>query len=190
MTEQHDLMLRMVRKLEETGIPYMVAGSFGSSLQGHPRSTRDVDIVIVPTLEQLQKFLPVLGPDYYVSPEAALDAFHRRAMFNVIELCSGWKVDFILQKDRPFSYEEFARRRQVALENEAIVVVSPEDSILSKLEWDKISPSEQQRRDALGVAQVQGPNLDQDYLRKWAKELDVEQRLEEILQGASLSPPG
>jgi hypothetical protein len=63
-------------------------------------------------------------------------------------------------------------------------VVSPEDVILSKLEWAKNSESGQQYRDALGVATVQYDHLDRDYLYKWAKELQVESSLERLLKYA------
>ncbi len=63
-------------------------------------------------------------------------------------------------------------------------MTSPEDIILSKLEWSKDSQSEQQFGDALGVAVVQWDRLDVDYLRKWAKELQVRESLEQLLEQA------
>ena len=66
----------------------------------------------------------------------------------------------------------------------AVPVASPEDTILSKLEWATLEPSERQLRDALGVAALQGDQLDRAYLRKWAKELGVAEQLEEILRQA------
>ncbi len=40
----------------------------------------------------------------------AVEAFRSRSMFNLIELSSRWKVDFVVRKDRPFSRQEFDRR--------------------------------------------------------------------------------
>jgi len=34
----------------------------------------------------------------------------------VIDLASGWKIDLIIRKLRPFSEEEFRRRQQVNLD--------------------------------------------------------------------------
>ena len=39
---------KLVRRLEEAGIPQMVTGSVASTCLGEPRQTRDVDIVIDP----------------------------------------------------------------------------------------------------------------------------------------------
>ena len=57
---------------------------------------------------------------------------------------------------------------------------SPEDIILNKLEWYKAGNqvSERQWLDVLGVIKVQGDSLDLDYLKHWAKELDVLDLLE------------
>jgi hypothetical protein len=187
---QEEFIIRVVGDLRATGIAYMVAGSVGSGLHGEPRSTHDVDIVIDPTAEQLERLVQALGADYYVSPEAAREALHHRSMFNLIDFANGWKADLILRKDRPFSREEFSRRRETPYGSGSLWVASPEDVILSKLEWAKITPSERQLRDALGVAVTQWPHLDQEYLRHWARELGVEEPLELLLREArELQPP-
>jgi len=55
-----------------------------------------------------------------------------------------------------------------------LVVSSPEDTILAKLRWAKLSGgSEKQFRDALRVYEVQHPNLDLVYLQQWALQLSV-----------------
>jgi hypothetical protein len=110
-------------------------------------------------------------------------------MFNVIHLDSGWKADLIVRKDRPFSVEEFNRRQQVTLYGRTLPVTSAEDVILTKLEWDKITPSERQWRDALNVATVQWPTLDQAYLRRWAGVLGVSAKLEQLLRTADEQQP-
>jgi hypothetical protein len=35
-------------------------------------------------------------------------------MFNVVDFATGWKVDLIIRKARPFSLKEFERRRPAA----------------------------------------------------------------------------
>jgi hypothetical protein len=77
------------------------------------------------------------------------------------------------------------------LAGRSLPVVTAEDIILAKLEWDRITPSERQVRDALNVAVVQGTRLDVTYLRRWAGELGVAKKLEELLRQASEpQPPG
>lgn len=78
-------------------------------------------------------------------------------------------------KDRPFSREEFGRRRVAALTATlAAAVASPEDSILSKLEWArKAGESGVQLADAAGVARVAGAAPDVAYIERWAEEPGV-----------------
>jgi hypothetical protein len=184
MTSQDDFLRKLVRVLGDSSIPYMVSGSFGSSFHGQPRATKDVDIVIAPTEKQLLQFVDSLGEGYYVSLKAVHDALANNSMFNIIDSQSGWKADFILRKDRLFSRQEFERKCAIKLKGIDVWVTSPEDIILSKLEWAKDSRSEQQFRDALGVAVVQWGSLDIDYLHKWARELSVEDSLERAIEQA------
>lgn len=184
MKSQEDFLEKLIEKLNEQNIPYMLSGSVSSSFHGQPRATRDVDIVIAPTEKQLLDFVNSLREDYYVSLEAVRQALAHKSTFNVIDNQSSWKVDFIIRKDRPFSHQEFRRRCTVKIKGIDAWATSPEDTILSKLEWAKDSHSEQQFRDALGVAVVQWDRLDMDYLYKWANQLQVESSLKQMLEQA------
>jgi hypothetical protein len=184
MTTQRESLARLILLLDQAGIPYMIAGSLSSSAYGRPRATQDADIVIDPTEDQLGALVALLERDYYVSHDAAFDALHRRTMFNVIDLTGGWKADLILRKDTPFGRTEFERRRQIDAMGQSLWVVSPEDTILSKLEWMKGRESDVQYSDALGVAAAQWGNLDLEYLRGWARELGVADMLTRLLQEA------
>lgn len=159
----------------------MVSGSLGSVLHGEPRATRDVDVVIDPGEESLAALLNALGEDWYVSRDAAATALRERGMFNVVESATGWKADLVVRKDRPYSVEEFSRRRPADICGVRAFVVSAEDSILSKLEWAKAGGSGRQREDAAGVVRTNAASLDRAYLRRWARELGLEDELEEIL---------
>lgn len=68
---------------------------------------------------------------------------------------------------------------------QSIYVTSAEDVILSKLEWYRMGGevSERQWRDVLGVLKTRSGELDLDYLRKCAKDLEVEDLPERALEG-------
>jgi hypothetical protein len=182
MSNSEDFLKNMVTALGDSGIAYMVSGSVASSFHGQPRATNDVDIVIAPTEKQLESFLQSIAAEYYLSTNAARDALRHKSMFNVIDVESGWKADFIFRKDRAYSAQEFQRRRSVNMMDQNIFIVSAEDAILSKLEWTKGRLDSQQFRDAMGIAVVQWNDLDQGYLRKWAKQLDVENALDQLIE--------
>ena len=166
---------RLVAVLDQVGVPYMLSGSLASAFYGIPRSTQDIDIVVQMDLSRLRSLLRALPEDqYYVSEPAAMDALRRQGQFNIIDMETGWKVDLIVCKRRPFSQMEFGRRRSEEVLGVALMVCSPEDSILSKLEWAKKSGgSERQLRDVSGVWQMRRAELDQAYIEHWAHELGV-----------------
>ena len=182
MTDQNTFLERIIKALEHANIPYMISGSIGSSFHGQPRATNEANIVIDPTAEQIATFIELLGPDCYVSKDAAQQAIQSRSMFNVIDTQSGHKADLIIRKNRPYSQQEFSRRSKTNFLGIDVYVLSPEDSILSKLEWSKDRQSQTQYKDALGVLMTQKDSLDFGYLKKWAKELDVEDALNNLLK--------
>ena len=175
-TELQGLLDRLVRLLDAAGVPFMITGSFASTAHGLPRTTQDLDVVIdPPSPDALDELVHAMSPDrYYVDADAARDALRRRAMFNVVDHASGWKVDFILRKNRPFSRDEFARRMKLVLLDVPVFVASPEATIVAKLEWSKQSGgSERQRRDVAGILATVGADLDRGYVEHWVRELDL-----------------
>jgi hypothetical protein len=156
----------------------MVTGSIASSVHGVPRATQDIDVVIEPTREQLLELMQrFTEPIYDADVDDALDAFGRRSMFSIIDRRGIWKVDFIFRKPRPFSKREFDRRRRIEVLDVSVYAATPEDVLLAKLEWAKLGESERQIRDAAGIIEIQGENLDKAYVERWAAALDIEDQL-------------
>ena len=177
MSPEEDALRRVLQLLDRHGIPYMLTGSVAASYHGRPRATHDADVVIDPDAERLDAFVEDLGAaGFYVDARGARLAFERRRQFNAIEMQSASKIDLIVRKDRPFSVTEFARRQRVDLSfATGVAVVSPEDAILSKLEWAKSSgDSERQIRDAANVLEM-NPQLDRRYIEQWAEALGVDE---------------
>jgi hypothetical protein len=182
VTPEQEALAALVRVLERLGVPHMVTGSVASSVHGRPRLTNDADVVIDPTPEQLDTLVASLSDaGHYVDRERARDALARRLQFNVIDPRSSFKIDLIIRKNRPFSREELARRQTVELgPGVRIALASPEDTILSKLEWaKKAGRSQNQIDDAAGVLEL-NPGIDRGYVERWAAELGVRELWREI----------
>lgn len=174
LTPAGPILTRMSALLEGARIPFMVAGSFASGHHGIPRMTRDLDLVVDPTHQQLVTFLDAVPADaLYVDRRAALDALGERSMFNVIDLHGGWKVDLIIRKARPFSREELARRQSATIEGVTLPVATAEDTIVAKLEWARRGRSERQLDDVRGILDLQGTALDRGYIERWVAELGL-----------------
>lgn len=171
---QGELLARITRTLEDAAVPYMVVGSIASSFHGEPRMTRDIDIVIDPTIASLHRLVEsLLASDLYVDPGAAAEALERRSSFNVIEADSGWKVDFLIRKNRAFSRTELDRRVAARLLDTDTYVATAEDTIVAKLEWAMGSESERQLPDVAAMLAVNSGALDYPYIEKWVRVLEL-----------------
>lgn len=183
-----DVFRRITAALEKADIGYMVTGSFASAHYGSPRSTQDIDLVIEATAEQLRALVGALPKnEYYVELDVALRAYQNRSLFNGIDLATGWKIDFIIRKSRPFSMEEFRRRQQVRLHGVDLYVATAEDTIISKLEWAKLGQSQRQIQDAAAILRVQWDTLDRTYLLNWVNELGLKSQWDDALRSAQMS---
>ena len=164
-----------MKELGKLDVEYMLTGSLASSLQGEPRATHDIDLVVelrAAAAKRLAEAFP--QPGFYVSAERIRQAVRRKTMFNLIDLNSGDKVDFWPLTEDPFDRSRFSRRRIERLFDHQIQVSSPEDTILMKLRWCRESGgSEKQYGDALRVFEVQYDALDHDYLEHWVGRLEL-----------------
>lgn len=164
--------------LRAAGIDFMVVGSYASTYHAEPRTTRDVDLVVELDEQGLTRLLDHVDFErYYVPVRSAREAVSGRGQFNLIDLVTGWKLDLIVRRDRPFSREEFARRQRVVMDGVELFVATAEDTILSKLEWAQLGGSDRQMEDAVAVLRVLGASADDAYLDRWAAELGVSELL-------------
>lgn len=172
---QQELLKKVIEVLDEIKIQYMVTGSFVSSLQGHPRSTHDIDIVVAIHKSGIKKLVEAFPPpDFYLDEKSIIKAITNKKMFNLIHVTEGDKVDFWVFTGDPFDESRFSRRITEEVIGLKIQVSSPEDTILAKLKWAKLSGgSEKQYTDALRVYEIQHKKLSMEYLESWVKKLNV-----------------
>ena len=184
---QIGLLTEAVRALESAGVRYLLSGSLASSLQGEPRATHDIDLVVEVDSRLVSALAEAFGADpYFFDPRAARDALGRRGMFNLLDTAGGDKIDFWMLTDDPFDASRFARRISVEAFDLSLWVSSPEDTILQKLRWAAASGgSQRQMRDAVGVYEVQHGELDETYLDAWADRLGISELLTEVRAAAS-----
>ena len=173
---QPELLKRVIAALDAAGVAYMATGSIVSSLQGEPRATHDIDLVVAITATAastlLRSFPP---PDFYLDERAVIDAIARRDMFNLLDVAGGDKVDFWVLTDELYDQARFARRQSEQLPGLSLFVSSPEDTILQKLRWSELSGgSDKQYTDALRVFEVQFRGLDLPYMDRWAVALGIQ----------------
>jgi len=181
---EQELLLDCVRRLNSSGVAYMLTGSMASNAWGIPRTTHDLDFVIQLPPSQVPLLVKAFDhPDYFLDETSIRAAYQPPYQFNVIHIPTALKVDFWLLARVPFEREMFARRIQDRWFGEPLWLTTAEDIILHKLYWNRISPSDRQTADVAGVIHVQRGKLDEDYLRQWASELGLVSDVEEALSG-------
>lgn len=173
MNEELEVLKTVAGRLDEAGIAYMLTGSIALNYYAFPRMTRDIDIVIELGQDDADRVIPLFETDFYVDPDAVRRAIATRGMFNLIHDSFVIKVDFIVRKDSEYRREEFARRRRVEVEGQALWIVTPEDLVISKLDWaPRHSLGSLARRRPGPLASVS--DLDDAYLARWTAWLDLD----------------
>lgn len=157
------------RGFKENGIPYFVTGSVASFIYGEPRLTQDIDIVAEiqeRNIPGLLRFFP--EGEFYLESVSVQRAVRERSQFNIIHPSSGLKIDVIIPKKNDFNRLRFERRQTVqTAEGLEISYSSPEDIVISKLEFYQMGRSEKHLRDIAGIIKISGDHLDFDYLAVW-----------------------
>jgi hypothetical protein len=171
------------RCFKENGIPYFITGSVASFIYGEPRLTQDIDIVAdirEKNIPGLLRFFP--EREFYLESASVKRAVHERSQFNIIHPSSGLKVDVIIPKKTDFDRLRFERRRTVqTAEGLEISYSSPEDIIVSKLEFYREGRSEKHLRDIAGIIKISGDGLDFDYLTVWMEKKGLRAIWDEFL---------
>ena len=184
---------RLGKAIEEAGGAYFVGGSIASSLQGEPRSTTDIDVVLELAPDRVGDLVAALGADFEVDAETLGDALQSGTTCTVFYLPTVTKIDLFARGSDGFDRIEFARRCPVQVQStgETLVVKSPEDTVLRKLLWYRQDGcvSDRHWRDVVEVLRVSGPEMDSRYLASWADRLDVTQMLERARTGAQAPGP-
>lgn len=179
MTDEQEVLKIVTTRLESAGIRYMLTGSIAANFYTTPRMTRDIDIIIEVGEKDTERLFALFSDDFYADRDSIKNALHDRGMFNIIHRAGVVKVDFIVRKDADYRKIEFERRRKIEFEGLRIDVVSPEDLILSKLDWAKESLSEMQIRDVKNLLNTV-PDLDMPYIEKWVAKLNLRKIYQEV----------
>ena len=118
----------------------------------------------------------------YVDEDAIREALAKEGEFNFIDGNSGIKVDFWVKGKDVLNAEGFRRCVLKDIAGQKINFISPEDLILSKLKWYKISSSSRHLEDIDSIIKISGEILDKKYLKKMSIKSNLSDELEKILK--------
>ncbi len=166
-----DLLHRITGLLETKKIDYMLSGSLALNAYSIPRMSLDIDFVIEINKDNVDDFLSVFDKHYYFNKDVIIEETNRRGMFNVIDHHTGFKIDFIVRKDSEYRNLEFRRKRKLKITDFEVWIVSPEDLVISKIEWIQQLKSEKQINDIKNLLAIS--QIDKKYIQKWCNELNL-----------------
>ena len=172
---------------ESLNIPYYITGGVAAIAYGEVRTTRDVDIVIFIQPQDITTLATELESVGFYVPGVEDIIEGRMGILQVTDIETISRADLILAPDNAFAKIQFERRQQYEIPGGIQVnLASPEDVILSKLQWRSQTQSDKQWRDILGILKVQGESLDFNYLNHWSNRLEFTQDLQEARTEAGL----
>jgi hypothetical protein len=184
-----DIAVLVATAVEKVGGGYFVGGSLASSMQGEPRATNDIDIVLELPLGRIREFVEALGSDFEVDVDSLRSALLNGASCNVFFLPVLTKVDLFGVGPTPYDEIEFSRKRSVLVREPDVhlVLKTAEDTVLRKLWWFRQGGevSDRQWRDVAQVLKISGPTMDAAYVERWAESLGVDDLLRRAYEQAA-----
>lgn len=179
----------VIDALQAAGVEYMVGGALALWAWGEPRSTMDLDVVIDIPVDAIPRFSDELkARDMLLPPDIILDAVieeRSNLPLNANHMYSGFKADlYLLFTSDDLGQAAFRRRRQIDLGPQfgALYVHSPEDLILYKLWYYRISRQTKHPRDIYAILAAQGDQIDYDYIQGWVERKGLGSVWEELLR--------
>jgi len=174
-----DIVRDISQRFEHGQIPYMLTGSMAMNYYAQPRMTRDIDVVIAITSDDVDRVAALFRPDYYLSEESIRESVAHESIFNLIHQESVIKVDCVIRKSGEYRRVEFERRQRIQILDFTTFIVSKEDLIISKLSWAKGSHSELQLSD---VKNLLATGYDAAYVQHWTRQLGLDNLLQQCLE--------
>jgi hypothetical protein len=168
--------------LERLNLTYAVIGGIAVRAYGIPRPTFDIDFTLAIPRERLPEFFNSVEEHGYTVPDSYrsgwVDLVADMPLVKVRCYIQGQGVDvdvFLAEND--YQREILARRSLVETPDGDVWLASPEDIVLLKL----LASRGRDLSDVNDILFTQG-TLDDEYLRRWARWLDISGRLEEAFR--------
>jgi hypothetical protein len=174
-----------VQLFERLDVPYAVMGGLAVRAHAIPRPTYDVDLAILIDRAKLPSVTAEIRGLGYDVPEAYdrgwVDEVSGLPFIKAATFTEGRSIvaDIFLAENE-FLRSLISRRIRDTVNGFSAWLVTPEDLILLKL----ISNRPRDLADVADIVTMQRA-LDTDYLRHWADELGVRERLEHMLSGGT-----
>lgn len=167
-------LLVFYRRLVDADIHCLVVGSVAAMHFGEPRSTIDIDLVVVAEPEAAGRIAALFEPPrFYVPPIPIIaQALSRpgRGMFNIIDTDTCLKADCYTAGDDALAEYARANAVQGSLGDEQVWYAPASDIIAHKLRFYMTSQQDKHLRDIRLMLAMSPEAIDHGFLETWTRE--------------------
>ncbi|MBS1701491.1 MAG: hypothetical protein JST12_07510 [Armatimonadetes bacterium] len=163
----------------------MVGGSFASSAWGMPRQTHDLDVAVLLTPERAGELFDAVKDNYMASLDEIRNTLRSAESFRAFQMIhfeETFKLDVFVLFDNEYTRASFERTLPYPMFDDLTVpFASPKDTVVTKLRWFDLGHrvSDKQWNDIVQVLEIQGEDLDEAYMTRWAEHFGVLELLRE-----------
>jgi hypothetical protein len=175
--------------LEAADVTYLIGDAVALAAWGETRTTRDLNLVIELPVESMGALsLELERRNMLVPVDIMLDLLIQDRAdlpINAIHVVSGYKAEMFLLKPGDALREAGLRRRRLLDLGPSlgeVYVHSPEDLILNKLRFYRISQQTKHVRDIASIVLYQADALDMAYIERRVQTLNLIDEWQEIQQ--------
>lgn len=181
MKDLTDVIHELVALFDRMSLPYAIMGGIAVRAYGLPRPTYDVDFTLAVPRERLRGLFAAVEELGYSIPTAyeggGVDQVGGMPLVKIRLYLDGKGIDAdMFLAETAFQQEVIARRVTCTVEEQPVSLVTAEDLILFKL----IASRPRDLIDVQDILFTQG-DFDEASMRRWAVELGVAEKLEEVL---------
>lgn len=121
----------LLEELGRAGVEYVVVGGYAVAFHGRPRATKDIDLMLAGTDENLSRAAAALAS--FGAPASIADAVRSMKESDVVYLGRPpMRVDFLRQIDGVATERVFARAQEAVLDGITVRVIALDDLIENK----------------------------------------------------------
>lgn len=174
--DSFDILKSVTDYLNKDNIHYMIVGGITLGYYGNPRTTQDIDILLILEKNKTKNFVNFLEKNDFQVEEYEIEmGFKEKSHFTVLDKNSIFRID-IKGIYNDFDRESFNRRKRINFRGFDIYVNTAEDAIISKLMFGSFKDL----NDAKSIILRQNDNLDYDYIKEKCKKYKLMDKLKEI----------
>lgn len=162
------LLVKVSKALDKSGIPYMIIGGQAVLLYGTPRLTKDIDITLGVNGDRLSQVSTLArGLHLRIIPSNYRDFVAQTMVLPLEDSKSKFRVDFIFSFT-PYETQAIKRAKRVKFGRAAVRFASLEDIIIHKI----FSGRPKDIEDVKSII-LKNPDYDRRYITKWLKQFEA-----------------